>query len=83
MARYIRYDFINDEFSDTYSDLQDLLDVTNEFYHETFQNEEGYKEDKKYTTLNDAIELWEGSGYGIARIIEYKMKGKKNDSNSK
>jgi len=69
--RYLRYDFVNDnEVIDIYDSEEDLIKVANEFYHDTFSTEEGYKEDLEVKTLNDAIELFEGSGYGIAKILQ-------------
>lgn len=71
-TRFLRYDFVNDnEVVDIYDSEADLIKVANEFYHDTFSNEEGYKEDFEVKTLNDAIELFEGSGFGIAKILQY------------
>ena len=71
MASYIRFDFINDnKFADIYDNLKELLEHTNYFYHETFRDEEEYNENKEFKTLKEAIILWEGSGYGIARIMK-------------
>ena len=75
MAEYIIYDFINDnEIKEKYDDLADLKKATNEFYHQNFAGEEGYNSDKNYTDLNDCIELWECSGFGVARVINWRMK---------
>lgn len=69
-SRFLRYDFINDnEIVIIYDSLDDLLTDANEFYHDTFLNEECYQEDFEIKTLNDAIELFEGSGFGIAKIL--------------
>lgn len=75
-TEYIRFDFINDnEVADKYCSLEDLIKCTNEFYHETFQTEEGYDEGKEYKTLSDCVELWEGSGFGIAKVLKFENEG--------
>lgn len=69
MTAYLRYDFINDNKTiDIYDSLEDLLKASNEFYQDNFSNDEDY--DENYCkTLKDAVEMWEGSGFGIAKIL--------------
>ena len=70
MTEYIVFDFINDnQIKEKYDSFEDLVKCTNEFYHDTFQNEEGYDENRKYITLDECIEIWEGSGFGVAEVL--------------
>lgn len=73
MAEYIIYDFINDDEIKEYCDsLKTLITRTNEFYYNTFIYEDDYDENKVFRTLKECIELWEGSGFGVARILKDK-----------
>lgn len=75
MATYIRYDFINgNELVETYANLKELIQDTNEFYHETFREEDTYNENFKAKTLNDAVIFFEANGYGIARTVQERNK---------
>ena len=65
MARYIRYDWINEQVIDHYETSEDIIKCANEFYHDTFQCEENYDENKDIKTIEEAVELFEGSGYEI------------------
>lgn len=62
---YIKYDFINNEISDTYETIEDVIKCADEFYHDTFKYEEDYDETKDISEINEALELLEGSGYLI------------------
>lgn len=69
-SRFLRYDFINDnEIVTIYDSLDDLITDVNEFYHDTFTMEDDYDENFEIKNLNGAIELFEGSGFGIAKIL--------------
>lgn len=71
MATYLRYDYINDnEIVETYASLKELIQDTNDFYHETFKEEDTYNENFKAKTLNDAVTLFEANGFGIARTVQ-------------
>lgn len=70
MANYIRYDYINQVVVDHYNKTEDIIKCANEFYHDTFQTEENYDENKKISNIEDAIELYEGSGFSIYVLLE-------------
>nr|DAN08479.1 MAG TPA: hypothetical protein [Caudoviricetes sp.] len=71
MTTYLRYDYINNnEIVETYTSLKELIQDTNEFYHETFKEEDTYNENFKAKTLNDAVTLFEANGFGIARTVQ-------------
>lgn len=65
MARYIRYDWINEKVEDHYETTEDIIKCANEFYHDTFSMDEDYDENYEVKTIEDAIELYEGSGFSI------------------
>lgn len=48
----------------------DLITYANEFYHDTFRNEEEYDENYEATDFYEASILFEGSGY-ITIKLEY------------
>lgn len=73
MCEYIIYDFINDDEIKEYCDsLKSFITRTNEFYYDTFIYDDDYDENKVFRTLKECIELWEGSGFGVARILKIK-----------
>lgn len=63
-----------------FNSLEELLKETTQFYHDTFapsefdldndMGDDDYDENKEYTDLLDAIDLWEGNGYGIAQVLK-------------
>lgn len=65
MSRYIRYDWINEKVEDHYETSEDIIKCANEFYHDTFSMDEDYDENYEVKTIEDAIELYEGSGFSI------------------
>ena len=65
MSRYIRYDWINEEVIDHYETTEDIIKCANEFYHDSFSMDEDYDENYEVKTIEDAIELYEGSGFSI------------------
>lgn len=65
MTQYYRYDWINNEMVDKYDSIENLLEETNYFYHNTFDCEEDYDENLEIQTVAEAYNLWEGSGYAI------------------
>lgn len=68
---FIRYDYEDpSEGIEEYSSIQELFNETTNFYHNTFADEEDYEPDKEYNTIVDCIDLWEGNGYGIARVLK-------------
>lgn len=78
MAMYIIYDFINDnEIKEVFNSFKAFVVGTNEFYYDTFNYnsyyiDNDYDENKEFKTLNECIELWEGSGFGVARVLKCK-----------
>ena len=68
---FIRYNIEDeDEHFTIYHGLLELLNETTQFYHDTFEDEDDYDENKEFTTLLDCIDLWEGNGYGIAQVLK-------------
>jgi hypothetical protein len=68
---FIRYNYEDpSEGIEEYSSIQELFNETTYFYHNTFADEEDYEPDKEYNTIVDCIDLWEGNGYGIARVLK-------------
>lgn len=65
MAKYVRCDLINGEVVSYYETAEEIIKCADEFYHDTFQCEEFYDENKNINTVEEAIELFEGSGYSI------------------
>ena len=76
MTEYIIYDFINDnEIKEVFNSFKAFIVGTNEFYYDTFKYnndyiDDDYNENKEFKTLNECIELWEGSGFGVARVLK-------------
>ena len=83
---YIRYDYINQEVIEEYEAEQELMQSAEKFYHDTFNttvyedfasayndtdSESNYDENYTVTTIEQAIDLFEGSGFEIYK----KMKG--------
>ena len=68
---FIRYNYEDtEEGIQEYGSLEELYEETEYFYHNTFSDEEDYDSDKEFRTLVDCIDLWEGNGYGIARVLK-------------
>lgn len=78
MTEYIVYDYINDnEIKEIYDNFKAFIIGTNEFYYDTFKYnsdyiDDDYDENKVFRTLKECIELWEGSGFGVARVLKSK-----------
>lgn len=73
MARYLRIDINSIDnwiIEDEYENEKELLDETDNFYHETCYYEEGYNENKSFVSVEQCAELWRGSDYLIAKVIE-------------
>lgn len=71
MAKYLRIDMNEDKEEVTwhYDNEIDLIESTNEFYHETYRDEEGYNPQRMFKSIEECAELWEGNDYIIAKII--------------
>ncbi len=67
---FIRYDYEDEsEPIEVYHGILELFQETTQFYHNTFNNEEDYDENREYSNLLECVDLWEGNGYGIAQVI--------------
>ena len=68
---FIRYNYEDtEEPIALYHGELELYNETTQFYHDTFANDEDYDENREYTTVLDCVDLWEGNGYGLARVLK-------------
>ena len=79
MTIYIRYDRVNNEVVEHYDRAEDIIKSADEFYHDTFKNEDSYDENLDIKTIEEAIELYEGSAFEIYVLLDNLIKQVKGE----
>ena len=81
MAEYIRIDAEceDNEITDRYNGIAELVDEATRYYHEHFNMNEDYEDNFEVLTYSQALEFWEANGYEICMIKKLNYKGENNN----
>lgn len=69
--KYLKYDFEDDEnYPDTFSSEQEVIEDANRYYHEHFIMDEDYNENFEIVSFKQSIDFWEANGYFIYKKLD-------------